>query len=426
MLKLIEKIFTVAMLFYTTGALLTLIVGGSAASTGSSPLPGNFLALVLQIAFYSAAFCFIAFGWRNFLHAAWSVKGIVVLSLLAVASTAWSQDPAFTLRRSLVLLASTAFGIYFGRRYTLTEQLRLLAWTCALVVVSSYAFGLFLPKYGVDHLAHPGDWQGVFIQKNSLARAMVFSALVFYFVRPAALARFRWLGLAGSICLLALSRSVTGIVVFALVIAILPLYGLIRNKLAVAVPVGIAVGLLLIVSVPLIGAYGQELLPMLHRSSTLTGRTDLWHAVLFSAAKRPWLGYGFNTFWMGMRGESASVMLQVDWFPKHSHNGFLDLVLDLGVVGLVTFLAGYLSLWSKALRLIRGVAGPNPAWVCTYLSFMFIYNLTESSILVQNNLFWILYVSTAATLCAHLPVKSFRYEAVNCNEFQTNNYCLQG
>jgi O-antigen ligase len=426
MLKLIEKIFTVAMLFYATGALLILVVDGSAVSTGSSPLPGNSLALVLQIAFYSAAFCFIAFGWRNFVHAAWGAQWIIMLSMLAASSAVWSQDPEFTLRRSAVLLATTAFGVYFGSRYTITEQLRLLAWTCALVVVSSYAFGLFLPKYGVDHLAHPGDWQGVFVQKNSLARAMVFSALVFYFVRPAAWARFRWLGLAGSIGLLVLSRSVTGIVVFAVIIAILPFYGLIRNKLTVVVPVGIAVGLLLVVGVPLIGAYGQELLPILHRSSTLTGRTDLWHAVLFSAAKHPWLGYGFNTFWMGMRGESASVMLQVDWFPKHSHNGFLDLVLDLGVVGLVTFLAGYLSLWSKALRLISRAAGPNPAWVCTYLCFMFIYNLTESSILVQNNLFWILYVSTAATLCALIPVKSFRYEAVNGNEFQTNNYCLQG
>jgi exopolysaccharide production protein ExoQ len=423
MLRLIEKIFTVAMLFYTTGALLPLVLGGS---SGISRVEGNPLALAVQMTFYSAAFCFIAIGWRNFVHAAWGAKWIITLSILAAASAAWSQDPGFTLRRSVVLLASTAFGVYFGSRYTITEQLRLLASTCALVVIASFSFGLFLPKYGVDHLFHLGDWQGVFIQKNSLARAMVLSALVFYFVRPAAYARFRWLGIAGSLCLLALSRSATGIVVFALVIATLPLYKLIRNKLTVVVPVGIVSGLSLIGALPLIGAYGQELLSMLHRSATLTGRTDLWHAVLFSVAKHPWLGYGFNTFWMGMQGESASVMLRVGWFPKQAHNGFLDLVLDLGAAGLVTFLAGYVILWSKALRLIRRVAGPNPVWVCTFLSFMFIYNLTESSILVQNNLFWILYVSTAATLVARLPVKAFRYQAVKRDDFQTNNYCLQG
>ena len=423
MLKLVEKIFTVAMLFYTTGALLPLIAGGS---SGFSRVEGNPLALAVQVAFYCAAFCFIAIGWHNFVHAAWGVKWIIVLSLLAASSAAWSQDPEFTLRRSVVLLASTAFGVYFFSRYTITEQLRLLAWTCALVVISSFSFGLFLPKYGVDHRLHPGDWQGVFVQKNSLARAMVFSALVFYFVRPAAHARLRWLGVGGSLCLLALSRSVTGMVVFASIIVTLPLYKLIRNKLTVVVPVGIVIGLLLIGSIPLISAYSQELFWMAHRSPTLTGRTELWHAVLISIAKRPWWGYGFNGFWMGMQGESASVMLRVGWFPKHSHNGFLDLLLDLGAAGLVTFLAGFLVSWCRALRLTRRVPGPNPVWLCAYLSFMFIYNLTESSILVQNNLFWILFVSTAATLVARLPVRSFSYEAVNQYEFQTNNYCLQG
>jgi O-antigen ligase len=416
MIKLVEKAFTVAMLFYTTAALLFWVVGGS---SGMSRAEGNPWALGVQMAFYSVAFCFIALDWRNFVHAACGVKWIIGLSLLAVASAAWSQDPEFTLRRSVVLLASTAFGVYFGRRYTITEQLRLLAWTCALIVISSFSFGLFLPKYGIDHLVHPGDWQGVFSHKNSLARAMVFSALVFYFVRPAAYARLRWLGIAGSLCLLALSRSVTGMVVFALVVATLPLYKLLRNRPTVVVSMGIAIALLLLGSIPLINAYRRELLLMVHRSPTLTGRTELWHAVLISIAKHPWCGYGFNTFWMGMRGESTWVMVRVGWFPKHSHNGFLDLLLNLGVVGLVTFFAGYLVLWSRAVRLVRRVAGANPGWICTYLSFMFIYNLTESSILVQSNLFWILYVSTATTLAAHLLMKSSSSQAVTRYEFQT-------
>jgi exopolysaccharide production protein ExoQ len=423
MLKLVEKVFTVAMLFYATGALLPFVVGGS---SGLSRTEGSPLALAVQLAFYSVAFCIIALGWQDFLHAAWSIKWIILLSLLAMASAAWSQDPGFTLRRSVVLSASTAFGVYFGSRYTVTEQLRLLAWTCALIVVSSFSFGFFLPQYAIDHLLHPGAWQGVFIHKNALARAVVFSALVFYFVRPGAHARFRWLGIAGSLCLLALSRSVTGMVVFALVVASLPLYKLLRTRLTVLVPVGIVIALLLLGMIPLVSEYRRELLQIVHRSPTLTGRTELWRAVLISIAKHPWWGYGFDSFWMGMRGQSASVMLRVGWFPKHSHNGFLDLLLDLGVVGLGTFLAGYLSLWSRALRTIRAVAGPNPAWLCAYLSFMFIYNLSESSILIQNNLFWILYVSTAATLSARLPVKSFSFQATTPYELQPHDYCLQG
>ena len=91
-----------------------------------------------------------------------------------------------TLRRSLVLLATTVYGIYFGGRFTIPEQLRLLSWTFALVVFSSLFMVILLPQYGVDHGVFFGAWQGAFPQKNMLARAMVLAALVFYFVRPSA------------------------------------------------------------------------------------------------------------------------------------------------------------------------------------------------------------------------------------------------
>ena len=55
------------------------------------------------------------------------------------------------------------------------------------------------------------------------------------------------------------------------------------------------------------------------------------------------------------------------------------------------------------MRLLRSATGPYPVWLCVYLVFMFVYNLAESSILVQNNLFWILYVSAASTLAALFP-----------------------
>jgi O-antigen ligase len=400
MLKYVEKIFTVAMLFYAAGAILPQIIG---ASSGLSRAEGNPLALAVQMALYSVAFCFIALDWPRFLDGARRARWVVALSLIAAASAAWSQDPVFTLRRSAVLFATTAFGVYFGSRYSISEQLRLLAWTCALIVLTSFGLGLFLPDYGVDHLLHPGDWRGVFIHKNVLARVMLLSVLVFHFVRPTIFGKLRWVGIAACLGLLALSRSVTGVVVFALLLATLPLWRLVRSNLTIIIPAGIVIGFVTVGAAVLVAMHGRELLDVLHRSPTLTGRTDLWPAVLVSIGKRPWLGYGFNAFWMGMQGESASVITRLGWAPAHAHNGFFDLLLDLGILGLGTFLAGYLSLWNKSLRLLRSATGPYPVWLCVYLVFMFVYNLAESSILVQNNLFWILYVSAASTLAALFP-----------------------
>jgi len=399
MLKQIEKIFTVAMLFYCTKAILPFIAG----ETGDfAPAEGNLLAFTVQTAFYLLAFCFIAVHWRTVLRGAWNAKWILLLVLIAVASTVWSQHPLFTLRRSAVMLATTAFGIYFGSRFTVPQQLRLLGWTCALILFTSFFMALFLPQYGVDHLWSPGAWQGIFPQKNYLGKAMVFSVLVFYFARPPAGWWVRWVGIAGALCLLALSKAATGTVVFAAMVLTLPLYRLVRSKLTVVIPVIIVIGVAAIGLGFLFYMIWPSLLGVLHRDPTLTGRTELWHAVLSSIMKRPWLGYGFNAFWMA-EGESSTVLQQVNWFAKGAHNGLLDVTLDVGILGLSILLAGYVVLWHRALRLVRKTTGVVPIWFCAYLAFMFFYNLTQGALFDQNNIFWILYTSTAVCVSLYIP-----------------------
>ncbi len=285
LLSQIEKIFTVAMLFYSTQALLHFMGGESDDIAQAS---GNHLAFAMQAAFYLVAFFFITLRWKKFISTALSARWIVLLVLFAATSTAWSQHPAITLRRSTVMLASTAFGIYFGSRFTVPQQLRLLGWACALVVFTSFFMGIFLPQHGIDHLWTPGAWIGVFSQKNSLARAMVLSALVFYFARPPLGRWVGWLAIAAAVCLLVLSKSATGIVVLALLAAILPFYRLVRARITFALPVFILAGVGAIAAGFLYYSVLPSVLGVLHRDSTLTGRTEVWHAILLSIAKRPW------------------------------------------------------------------------------------------------------------------------------------------
>jgi O-antigen ligase len=363
-----------------------------------SPTQTKPIELAVKAILYSVAFCFIAIRWRSVIQSAWNIKWIVALVLIAIASMAWSQDPSLTLRASAFLLATTAFGVYFGTRYTIPQQLRLLAWTCFLVVSLSFFFAIFLPKYGIDSDVH-GAWRGVFVQKNGLARAMVLAVSVFFFVRPKRFHWLRWPGVAASLALLFLSRSVTGMIVCAGIIATLPLYRLIRSRLTVAIPV-VCAGLLLVGLLLLQDISAAEALQVVGRNPELTGRFDLWNAALLSISKRPWLGYGFSAFWRGMEGESGSLQLTVGWtIPLvQGHNGFIDLTLHLGALGLATFAVGYLVVWRRALGFLSRVPGPVPVWLCTYLVFMLLYNLTESSLLTQHSIWWVLYTSTAVSL----------------------------
>jgi O-antigen ligase len=81
-----------------------------------------------------------------------------------------------------------------------------------------------------------------------------------------------------------------------------------------------------------------ELNRALLKDPSFTGRFDIWRFGFEKLAERPWTGFGFESFWLTdhtMRGESK---LELAWEVQniiHGHNGYLDVLLTLGIPGLV-------------------------------------------------------------------------------------------
>jgi exopolysaccharide production protein ExoQ len=132
--------------------------------------------------------------------------------------------------------------------------------------------------------------------------------------------------------LLSLSDSDTSTVAFVLGAGLLLATGLRfvrRNAAAIHV---LVLSLVLIVgSATLLGGIGG-IAHMLGRNSHLTGRTDIW-AALIPLASNPLVGAGFESFWLSPR------VLQRLWqiFPglplNEAHDGYLEVYLELGWVG---------------------------------------------------------------------------------------------
>ena len=141
----------------------------------------------------------------------------------------------------------------------------------------------------------------------------------------------------------------------------------------------------------------EGLFGALGRDVTLSGRTLIWNAVLEQIWPHPWLGYGYGAFWLGWAGESGQVWLSIvtllGFVPPHSHNGFLDLWLVLGLLGVYVFAFGFLLAFLRAISCARVSRTTEGLWPLTYMTFMLMYNLTESAILQNHNVFWVLYVA---------------------------------
>lgn len=68
--------------------------------------------------------------------------------------------------------------------------------------------------------------------------------------------------------------------------------------------------------------------------ATIEGRGRLWE-ILLQTDTNPILGTGFESFWLGDRLQK--IWAEVKWHPGQAHNGYLELYLNLGIVGLLIF-----------------------------------------------------------------------------------------
>ena len=391
----LEQCFTVFILLYSTGAFVNLFIGSDQLLDPAVGVPElRYLWAVI----YVITFALWRRHCRNSLGLLLREWPVILLVGLALVSVAWSDAPALTFRRGIALVGTCLIALYIAARYRLREQLRLLVWMCAISVVFSFFFGWFHWGAAVDGLE--GAWIGIYTQRNSLGSMMVLSALIFLLwgkFEPLSRWKARALAAAAAV-LLILSGSMTALVAFLFVLILFPVIrALTRSSRRVA-------GFLLLASTVAVGlgywvaSHFETVTQAMGRDPGLSGRISLWAASALMAAQRPWLGYGYNAFWLGLAGPSAGVWRVIGWRAPASHNGLLEIWLDLGAVGVAIAMLGFAGYFVKAFRLLRETPVWENAWPLMFLGIIFVLNLTENIFFGANNIYWLLYMVMALDL----------------------------
>lgn len=138
-----------------------------------------------------------------------------------------------------------------------------------------------------------------------------------------------------------------------------------KQKVIITAIIIIAIGTIL----PFSGEIPIKTLPSLfNRTETLTGRTEIWQSLVPYAKKNIFLGYGYGGFWTtSLRNLIAS----------HAHNGYLDTILELGLIGLILFVIYILNLLNKISNFLAGEF--QISWFFLALIFMvLVKNIAES------------------------------------------------
>jgi exopolysaccharide production protein ExoQ len=383
----VEACYVVYALFIMSGAWFEPMQGAWVSGTGENSLTDSVFALV-----YVVLGLLVARRFRATFRAATAHKLTLLLLALILLSALWSRAPDITWRRSIAMLATSTFGWYLVARYPGRDILKLLAIAIGIGGLLSLYYGVMDPAA----VRMPGstEWRGVFDNKNALARVVVLGGVVCLLlrvdrVRPAWVL---WGGMGLFVSLLAMSQSMTGLLALAILVALTHFSNTLRLRLTILVPLIIAAVMALVTGAIWLHTHAAVMATQVGRDVTLTGRTDLWAEALIMIRRHPLLGYGYGGFWRGWLGDSGEFWSAVRWQAPHAHNGLVDLTLDLGIVGLAIFLAGLVTALARAVARARALRSASSTAPLVILSFVIFYNITESSLLRHNTVFWLAYV----------------------------------
>lgn len=346
---------------------------------------------------------------------------IPVMLLLAwmVLSLGWSIGPSltfFALRVSIAPLLGLAAVAALLPTRDILAALRLTVW---LVIVAQIA-ALLLDPAGSMRFGGEGvtGWKGTFIAKNTFA---AFLAMALAIVLPTERGVRRLLLVGALVVLLVGAKSVTAQGAALLVAVAWPWLAVLRrgqgrNRPALvlmSVAMAVAMGVAMYLSF-------NSVVTVAGKDPTLTGRTAVWEASWDVISERPVLGYGLNAF-INVREPTPptrEIWSTLVFRPPHAHNGALDAVGQIGLVGLGLIVAAVSSTIVAAARSLR--AEPLAATVILLLVLVQLVFSVAEPFLLGNGWLVVLVLTRSWSLqlrpvTARRPVRSLDHPATTTN-----------
>jgi O-antigen ligase len=296
-----------------------------------------------------------------------------------------SFDPGTSIRR--LSLTACVIAVTAALPLLAKSQAEIMRWLsiAALVLLATCYLGILLAPHLSIHLATDplepglaGNWRGSFGHKNGAAAVMaILLFLGIYFIRAGGwITGIAVIGLSSLFLFYAAGKSSLALC-FA-VLLLTSLTSVIRAFWLRAVLLLMPLVLLNMLSVgTTMSDTLAEIAKLLPFDSSFTGRTDIWNFAIQSLQPRLATGYGFASFW----GSSAIQNLPEgkEWaaYASHSHNGYLDTALGMGLPGLASLIA---AIAIKPLRDFQAAdAGGNGGPLATLFLRIWLFGLYLSS-----------------------------------------------
>ncbi|WP_420414027.1 O-antigen ligase family protein [Roseibium sp.] len=324
----------------------------------------------------------------------------------AIISSAWSAMPMRSLMLAIyqsLLCALLFFSVCMSDNPK--RIFRNIFWVFAVAMAVNLLFVILRPAGAIGH-------QGIYPYKNSLGAAAGCALILALAHIPGQRMFLRFcafITLVVAVVVLVASESKTSIALALAAPAAAMLVLVLSRRLHAGAMTVLAGGLIAFLSSAVIAAQiwpfrPDDILVWAFGDPTFTGRTHIWSFIASHISEAPLTGHGYRGFW-GVGELSPKLHSEIEFIREtgSSHNGFFDVTLDTGVIGLALLAVFVLSTLKASAR-----AADESGTAFLFLSIAFFVigrNMMESVILWSSffdNLLFVLSGLSAAYLGAEL------------------------
>jgi O-antigen ligase len=296
---------------------------------------------------------------KEFLLILFEEKFLTIFILWCTLSISWSDYSFVSFKRLFqiytVVLATMAFLLHYPGEEKILNLIKIVLYPylIASIIVVVIVPGALDPDFKT--------WRGLTSHKNVLGQIGVISIIFCYmFYRDSKNLYSKITSvfmIIVSFLLTVGSFSSTSI----LMLLVILLLGMVRLIDKIFTPLGISRTLsmaflytfLLTIIITLI--FEPDIISILPRTfgkdTSFSGRTDLWAYMMIEIAKHPILGVGYQGFWV-VESELILRLYKIfNWLPNQSHNGYIDIWNELGIIGLILFILLIINYYIKLIKL---------------------------------------------------------------------------
>lgn len=312
--------------------------------------------------------------------------------VLCLVSTVWSEGTMMTARFSVQYALTVLFAVIAAQATPPRQFISAIMSATVIIAVLSLLSG----RFETDPMSGTVTFLGIFASKNYLAffLSLMFLAATAVLIdrrQPLMFRAISVIAFFGASPLIVLTRSATSIVVSVACIGVLTgafLFSKMEPKwraltVIVALVAAAYVGAVLAGNAEIFELFITR---VLGKDATLTGRTFLWGKALELISLEPLLGRGFNAFWRHDSLE-AEALWRLFHIPNrggfHFHNTYLEILVGLGYLGFVIFVATLLVILGRLLLWFMETLSIPSAFFLTVFSSILIRSFVEVDVIYQ-------------------------------------------